>query len=373
MSTTSARPRLRWLLAVTAVALAACGTDDSSSDTTSNAAATTEAPTTVAAADTTAPDASAPATDAPTTTVGVPEVPAGTTLRVGDQSSTLQLPLETSGQIDQVQAELEYSTFVGGPPLIEAFNAGAIDVGYVGDTPPILALARQQDIVVVGAWRFSGNLIALVVPPGKDVASVADLKGKKVAYPTGTALQAFAISALDEAGLTPDDITQVDVSVLDVLGALQSGDVDAGVVVEPILSSYLDSTPDATVIRDGEGLTTGLQLIITTRATLDDPAKAAAIGDFILNEAKAFKWNIDNQEAAAQAFADANDITLEAAQALQARNGTQLFVPLDDGVLEPLQSLADLFFSAGAIPGELDVTELIDDRFNPLIELANAG
>jgi sulfonate transport system substrate-binding protein len=300
-------------------------------------------------------------------------VPAGTSLRIGDQSQTLELPLKTSGQSEQVQAELEYSTFVGGPPLIEAFNAGALDVGYVGDTPPILALARDQDIVVVGAWRFSGNLMAIVAPPGKTIGSVADLKGKKLAFPSGTALQAFALRALEEAGLTAEDVEQVDVSILDVLGALQSGDVDAGVLVEPILTSYLDSTPDAKVVRDAEGLTTGLQLIVTTRKTLEDPAKAAAIGDFVFNEAKAFRWNIDHPTEAAQAFADANQISLETAELLREKNGAQLFVPLDDGVIGPLQDLADLFFSAGAIPAALDVTTLVDNRFDPLIALANAG
>lgn len=378
------------LFATAALALAACGSGDDAADTTSpadtasaeTAAPETAAPETAAPADTvgtTDPpdtvdptDTSAPeATDAPT--VEPPVVPDGVTLRVGDQSSTLERPLRTSGQLDEVQSELEFATFVGGPPLVEAFNADALDVGYVGDTPPILAQARGQDLVIVGAWRFNGNVMALVSPPGKGITSLEDLRGKNVAYSTGTALQAFAIRALAEGGLSESDVNRVDVPILDIVGTLKSGDVDAGVLVEPILASYLAETPDATIVRDAEGLTTGLQFIITTSEVLADPDLSAALGDFVYRQALAFAWAADNPEATAEAFAEDNQISIEQATLLIERNGSQLFVPLDEEVIDPLQALADTFSEAGAIPEPIDVSLIVDDRFNDLIELANAG
>jgi sulfonate transport system substrate-binding protein len=363
----STRPR--WLVASAVLLLSACGAAGADSGATTSPTTAVPSTSSTAVTDTSVADTVAtPTTEA---TVTVPEVPAGTGLRVGDQQGTLQRPLDSSGEAANLQTSPEYATFVGGPPLIEAFNAGALDVGYVGDTPPILALARGQDLVIVGAWRFSGNLMAIVAPPGKQIASVADLKGKSLAYSTGTALQAFAIRALKEAGLTEKDINHVDVPILDIVGALQSGDVDAGVLIEPILTSYLTDNPTATVVRDADGLTTGLQLVITTKATLEDPAKAAAIGDFVYREALAFRWAVEHPEESAQAFADANQISLEQAKLLQSRNGAQTFVPLDDQVIGPIQELADIFSDAGTIPEPLDVTTLFDDRFNPLVELAN--
>ena len=376
----STRPRRRFAVAfaVLGLTLAACGSDSSSAPATTAAAASTTATTTTAGGSTsTEPASTEPASTGATTTtiaaVTLPFVPKGTTLHVGDQQNTLKLPLDTSGEGKNVQASMQFATFVGGPPLVEAFNAGALDVGYVGDTPPILAQARGQDLVIVGAWRYSGNLEAIVAPPGKNITSVADLKGKKFAYSTGTALQAFAIRALKEAGLTEKDVTHVDLPILDIVGAVKSGDVDAGVLVEPILSSYLKDNPTAKVVRDAQGLTTGLQLVITTKKALTDPGKAAAIGDLVYHEALAFKWSIAHPAAAAQAFATANNISLDAAKLLQQRNGAQAFVPLDDKVIGDLQGLADIFSDAGAIPKKLDVSALFDTRFNPLVEKANAG
>jgi sulfonate transport system substrate-binding protein len=349
------------LVLIGAVA-AACGSND---DESSEATAGTTVVETTAAPTPTHPTATSEAPG--TTEPPALEVAEGTTIRVGDQQGTLERPLRTSGQIDEVQSALEFSTFIGGPPLLEAFNAGAVDLGYVGDTPPILANARGQDIVIVGAWRFSGKVLAVVAAPGKEVDSVADLAGKTLAYPKGTALQAFALQALDEAGLTEADITNVDVPAIDVIGVLQSGDVDAAVVVEPLLTAYLRDNPEAKVIRDATDLATGLQFLITTRENLEDPNKAAAIGDVVQNIAASFVWAADNPDEAAQAFADANQISLDEARLIQERNGVQLFVPIDDDVIAPLQALADLFAQSGTIPEEVDVSTFFDDRFNPYV------
>lgn len=375
-----ARPRTRRrlaavALAAVALALVACGSDGDSSSASTNAETTAPAPTDPVTTDSVAPaptdpvttDTAAATTDAPTTTVAPLVVPDGVTLRIADQQGTLQRPLETSGLNVDVQSSLEYATFVGGPAVLEAFNAGAVDVGYVGDTPPIFALAQGQDLKVVAAWRFSGKVAAVVVPPGKDITSVADLTGKKFAYPRGTALQALALRALEEAGLQESDVQQVEVSVLDVTAALQSGDVDAGVLVEPFLSNYLKENPDAKVVRDAQGLATGLQLVITTQAVLDDPAKAAAVGDYVANLAQSFQWAAAHPDEAVAAFAAANQISIEEAQLIADRNGTQLFVPIDEEVIGQIQSLADLFVANGVIPSELDVSALFDDRFNPYV------
>ncbi|HKY15947.1 MAG TPA: hypothetical protein VJM33_13565, partial [Microthrixaceae bacterium] len=85
--------------------------------------------------------------DSATTVTVADSVPDNTTLRIGDQQKLLQTPLEVSGELDWVQFEPEWSTFVGGPPLLEAFRAGELDVGFVGDTPPLFAAAAGQDLV----------------------------------------------------------------------------------------------------------------------------------------------------------------------------------------------------------------------------------
>ena len=66
------------------------------------------------------------------------------TLRVGDQKAGSQALLQAAGQLDGVQYKIASSQFTSGPPLLEAANAGAIDLGVVGNTPPIFAAAADS-------------------------------------------------------------------------------------------------------------------------------------------------------------------------------------------------------------------------------------
>ena len=147
------------------------------------------------------------ADDGPTTTAApvtaVPDsIPAGTTLRVGDQLDYLKTVLSLAGQDKDFGYTVEYSAFIGGPPMLQAFQADALDTGFVGSTPLIFAQAGGQDITAVAGWASERGTYGLVAGPGQDdIGSWADLAGKRVAYQKGTAGEAALLQALDAAGL----------------------------------------------------------------------------------------------------------------------------------------------------------------------------
>ncbi len=47
--------------------------------------------------------------------------------------------------------------FPAGPPMMEAMNAGAIDIGYTGESPPIFAQAAGADIVYLAVLADHGT------------------------------------------------------------------------------------------------------------------------------------------------------------------------------------------------------------------------
>ena len=67
------------------------------------------------------------------------------TLRVGDQKSGAQPLLKAAGQLDDVPYKISWSEFTSGPPMLEAINAGAVDVGGVGNSPPDFVDHRFDD------------------------------------------------------------------------------------------------------------------------------------------------------------------------------------------------------------------------------------
>lgn len=70
----------------------------------------------------------------------------------------------------------------------------------------------------------------------KEINSIKDLKGKKIAYPRGLPSHFFLIALLDEAGMTIDDIDTVPMEAGLAGAAFISGSVDAAVTWEPWLS-----------------------------------------------------------------------------------------------------------------------------------------
>src|SRR4051794_34505184 len=68
------------------------------------------------------------AADGPSTTVvavtAPASIPAGTTLRIGDQLDYLKTVLELAGQDKGLPYKIDYSAFIGGPPMLQAFQAG---------------------------------------------------------------------------------------------------------------------------------------------------------------------------------------------------------------------------------------------------------
>ena len=131
--------------------------------------------------------------------------------------------------------------FDSGPLVDAGFAAHRIDVGYMGDLPASLAAKSHLPVVAVAVEQPIGANEFLLAKPG--ISSISQLRGKPVAYTTGTAEQAFALRALKSAGLTQQDVHQVNVSLLQLGTVLESGAADASVVTVEQKVNYQQAHP----------------------------------------------------------------------------------------------------------------------------------
>jgi len=310
-----------------------------------------------------------------TTTTGKSstKIPAGTTLRVGDQLDFLKTVLKLSGQDQNFPYTVDYSAFVGGPPMLQAFQAGSIDTGFVGSTPLIFAQAAQQDIPAVAGWATANGSYGLVVPPGSSIKGWKDLKGKKVVFQQGTAAEAALLQALDTAGLQYSDITPVNLPLTQASAALQSGSADAAVLVEPLTSVYLQANPGGKVVANANVITDRSEFMIANKDALNDKGKSAALSDYISRLVKGFAYTSAHPDQIAQAVY-VNQYHLPADRALEVAkaSGGTTFVTLPGPVLKAQQNLANLFLKAGEIPAKVDVKKQFDTRFNAVVKAAAA-
>src|SRR5579859_7331249 len=109
------------------------------------------------------------------------------TLNVGDQAgSGAQALLTAAGLIGKLPFKVHWSDFTSGPPMLQAMGAGSVDIGAVGDAPPIFAAAGGEKIAVVAATVGNPKGTALLVPKGSAIHSVTQLRGKKIAVAEGS-------------------------------------------------------------------------------------------------------------------------------------------------------------------------------------------
>ncbi|ABE37355.1 ABC transporter, substrate-binding protein, aliphatic sulphonates [Rhodopseudomonas palustris BisB5] len=123
----------------------------------------------------------------------------------------------------------------GSNKALEFLNAGSIDFGSTAGSAALVARINGNPIKSVYVYSRP-EWTALVTAKDSKIASVADLKGKRVAVTRGTDPHIFLVRALLDAGLSQNDITPVLLQHADGKAALIRGDVDAWAGLDPMMA-----------------------------------------------------------------------------------------------------------------------------------------
>ena len=107
----------------------------------------------------------------------------------------------------------------------------SVDFGTFGIAAAILGAAAHEPVVVFGSECNKG--MAVVAGKNAPIATLKDLKGKRVAIWPGSTQEVFILERLRMEGMTIHDIQPVRVSFSEMPAALARGDVDAYVGAEP--------------------------------------------------------------------------------------------------------------------------------------------
>jgi sulfonate transport system substrate-binding protein len=285
------------------------------------------------------------------------------TLRIGDQAGTgAESLLKAAGLLSQLPFKVSWSDFPSGPPMLQAMGAGAIDVGGVGDAPPVFAAAGGANIAIVGATENGPNSAAVVVPKGSPIHSISQLRGKTIAVAQGSSADYHLLTVLNKAGLTVHEVTLDYLQPAEGLAALESGKVDAWDVWTPYIEEVVVEH-GARVLVNGNGFGSKYSFVVASRAALDNPAKATAIGVYLTELDKAYLWEKAHTGAWANNWAQGTGLPLSIMdQATKDESITP--VPITSGVVSAEQGLVNAFYSAGLIPKSFNFVDYSYDGFN---------
>jgi sulfonate transport system substrate-binding protein len=290
---------------------------------------------------------------------------ADTALKMGDQSGLTQALLQAAGEDQGITYALSWHPFLAGTTMLEALSAGAIDAGVVGNAPPVFAQAGGFDVRIVGVASGAQNNNALLVPQGSTATQVADLKGQRIAVAKGSSGHYLLLAALRRAGLTPRDVNIAYVSPVDAQNAFASGKLDAWAVWYPFVGQA--TSRGARVLVDGSDWPeTGLNFTVASLQALNDPQRARQLGDLLARLARAQAWATAHPQQWAKVFAQTTRLPVSLVQDMLVHQALR-YVPIEPTVIASQQHLADLFASERLIPRPLQVQQIFDARFNPLL------
>ena len=123
----------------------------------------------------------------------------------------------------------------GSNKALEFLNAGSIDFGSTAGSAALVARINGNPIKSIYFYSRP-EWTALVTAKDSKIATVADLRGKRVAVTRGTDPHIFLVRALLDAGLSEKDITPVLLQHADGKTALIRGDVDAWAGLDPMMA-----------------------------------------------------------------------------------------------------------------------------------------
>ena len=296
----------------------------------------------------------------------------GLVLNFGDQQQEFQTLLQASGALDGAPYKVNFVQFDSGPLVDAGFAAHRIDVGFMGDLPATLAAKAKLPVTAAAVYEPIGADEFLLAKPG--ITAISQLRGKPVAYTTGTAEQAFALRALKTAGLSQQDVKQVNVSLLELGTVLESGAADASVVSVEQKLDYQQTHPGAKVLANQDTVQPpSYDYLLATKAALGDKAKLAAIGNLTQRLIKAENWEKTHQSQwVTDYYVNVEHQTPAVAKLILAAGGTANFVPITPSVQAALQNVVTLLAGAKALPASYSVAPLFSaaesSRYNAVVK-----
>lgn len=290
-------------------------------------------------------------------------------LRIGDQNGLTQALLQASGEDRGLDPAPVWHPFGTGPALLEALNADAIDLGVVGNAPPVFAQAGGYAVRIIGAAEGAQTNNALLVPGDSPIRRLEDLRGQRIGVAKGSSGHYLLLAALARAGLGMDDVQVRYVSPLDGQTAFASGHLDAWAVWYPFVGQA--TSRGARVLADGTPWPeTGLNFTLASERALADPLRRDRLGDLLQRLARAQAWATAHPREWARALVAATRLPAPLVEEMLDRQALR-YVPLDARVIALQQRLADAFFAARLIPRPLRVEAAFDPRFDPLLPPAS--
>ncbi|MEM8640298.1 MAG: ABC transporter substrate-binding protein [Cyanobacteria bacterium P01_G01_bin.54] len=286
----------------------------------------------------------------------------------------LKKHLPTTGKYENVEYDIQWSSYTSGPPITNKMLADQIDIGLMGDFPAVINLIKFQEeggdteSTFIGTLAYSPNGAgnAVVVPKDSPATSLKDLKGGTVSVPFGSAAHGMILKALSDEGIDPENDVKLISQAPEVGGSsLRTGQIDAHADFVPF-GELFPFRGFAKKIFDGAqtGVPTLHGIVVRSDFAEEHPEIVVAYLKAMLEANAIF---VESPEEISGNIEEWSGIDKEVVYMFLGPSGLQ---PLDPTIrevqVEALKNSIATLDSLGKIESEVDpddVTEWIDESF----------
>ncbi|MEH2114008.1 aliphatic sulfonate ABC transporter substrate-binding protein [Nostoc sp.] len=257
---------------------------------------------------------------------------------------------------------ITWTSFLSASSLIEALSNGTIDFCGGGGTASIFSQAADHVFVRVAKEKYTAPKgQAILVPEDSPIQTLADLKGKKIAFDKGSSAHYILVRSLAKVGLDFNDIEPVYLTQPEALPRFRRGELDAWVIWVPYTATQARSAYPGRSITD-------LESIFGDKASVEVPTYYYAIPELvrdypdllkvILEEVnEAGTWAKKQELEAVKRLAKHHEIDPSIVELLQKHSGERAIIPIDDQSLNALQHQANIFRDLNLIPERVNVKD----------------
>ncbi len=257
-----------------------------------------------------------------------------------------------------VNAEANIVKYLNGPAINESFASDSVDLAPLGEFPAITGIANTdgQEIIALNIQDFGQSVI---VKKDSGIHTISDLKGKKVGYGVGTAIQLVLQKLLENEGLSLDDISSVNLTeYADASNALLTGQIDVWMIGQPYVTTFLNENDNVETIADAENDPMLVTFVARTEFANDHPEVVIA---FLKAMNDANEWIAENYDEAVSIVQKETGQDKESIEAtFDNLNNTLL---ITDKEIDRLEYAAEYLKGEELIEEDFDIKDYIDTSF----------
>ncbi|QCF27950.1 ABC transporter substrate-binding protein [Hydrocarboniclastica marina] len=197
--------------------------------------------------------------------------------------------------------DLEVRSFTTGRQCLETVIGGGADIATTAEAPTTAAAMANQPIAFLARTQYSDLKTLTSADAGID--TLADLRGKRIAFTAGTGAEVYTMKLLEKAGLTKSDVQLINLRPQDMAAALASGSIDAFNIFEPHVANARRVMGDDARLLNTSGIYAETFNIVLMQDYLE--SNRETVLNFMRALIEAEQWIKDNREQAISVIAEA--------------------------------------------------------------------